>query len=222
MVTGYPGPGHVALALLLAGRLPPSSGRVLIDGRPGVGRRQRGVALVDAPGVTEPEPALSVAAVVGEELAIAGRKAWRSDVSSWLTRWGQPDVAHKRFEKLHPELRLAMLVELAAGSAAVEVLVLVMPDRHGVPAALIWDVATGAAAHGLAVVLTVAATTAERLPAAPTVMGTRSAADPVTVEQIEGDPVEGDLPLADAPTVEPPRGAAPTEALTPAHDEEKS
>ena len=34
VVTGYPGPGQVALALALAGRLPLSSGRVLVDGVP--------------------------------------------------------------------------------------------------------------------------------------------------------------------------------------------
>lgn len=41
VVTGYPGPGHVALSLALAGRLPLSSGRVLIDGVIDARRRQR-------------------------------------------------------------------------------------------------------------------------------------------------------------------------------------
>jgi hypothetical protein len=211
VVTGYPGAGHVALALALAGRLPLSSGEVLIDGVADIRRLQRAVALVDAPGVTEPEPALRVGAVVGEELAIAGRRGWRNDVRTWLTRRGRRDLAEARFEKLDPELRLDLLVELAGSSAAVEVLVLVMPDRHGVPASLIWHVATDAAARGLAVIVTVAATTGEQLAAAPSVIGTRSVGEPVPIAPIAplGDPADEQADVdepgepADEPADEP-------------------
>ena len=63
---------------------------------------------MDAPAVTEPEPALPTGSVVGEELAIAGHKAWRRDVRSWLTRRGHRDLMSDRFESLRPELRLPM------------------------------------------------------------------------------------------------------------------
>ena len=39
-----------------------------------------------------------------------------------------------------------------------------MPDRHGLAPSVIWDTAVDAAAHGLAVVVTVAATTGDQLP----------------------------------------------------------
>lgn len=209
-----------------------SSGRVLIDGVIDARHRQRVVALVDAPGVTEPEPALRVGAVVGEELAIARRKAWGSDVRGWLTRRGHRDLMDARFEKIDPELRLALLVELAASSTQVEMLILVMPDRHGVPASLIWEVATGAAADGLAVVVTVAATTGDQLPAQPSVMGSRVAAEPVAVAPIpspSGLTEELAATLdesADAGVAaEPTTAAEPAEAATPdeahsAHDGE--
>src|SRR5690348_12514875 len=72
LVTGEPGHGHTAFALALAGRLAPTAGRVLIDGGADPADQQRAVALVDTPGVTEPDDVLPLSVVVGEGLAMAG------------------------------------------------------------------------------------------------------------------------------------------------------
>lgn len=182
--------------------------------------------------MTEPEPALRVGAVVGEEFAIARRKAWGSDVRGWLTRRGHHDLMDARFDKIDPELRLALLVELASSSTQVEMLVLVMPDRHGVPASLIWEVATGAAADGLAVVVTVAATTGDQLPAQPSVMGSRVAEEPVAVAPIAApsglteasvatldESADAGVPAEPATVAEPDEPAWPDESQS-AHDDE--
>ena len=52
--------------------------------RPAAAVLRRRVAVVDAPGITEPDDALPVQTVVGEELAIAGHKAGRKAVQEWL------------------------------------------------------------------------------------------------------------------------------------------
>ena len=66
LVAGEPGTGHTALALLLSGRMKPSTGSVSPDAK----SLRKQVVLVDAPEVNEPEEALTLAAVVGEELSM--------------------------------------------------------------------------------------------------------------------------------------------------------
>lgn len=83
-----PGAGHTVLSLVLSGRLRPDGGRVLLDGREDPAGLRRRVAPVDVPEVSEPDGALPLHAVVGEELAIAGRRAGRSHVRKWLEERG--------------------------------------------------------------------------------------------------------------------------------------
>src|SRR3954463_728371 len=67
-VVGEPGHGHTALALVLAGRLRPDSGDVWLDVSGLARPRQRAVALVDVPGVSEPDEIVPMMTILGEEL----------------------------------------------------------------------------------------------------------------------------------------------------------
>jgi len=185
VASGYPGPGHLALALAVGGRLRLTDGAVSLDGQLGgrvAATLRRRVALIDAPDVTEPEPSASVAAVVGEELAMAGARAWPADVRRWLAAHAENRHAHRRFDDLPAPIRLRMLAELATTDPQVAAVVLVMPDRHGAEPADIYAAAVELAATGLAVLVTVAPATARAMPTDAAQMGTDVAGVPVPVE----------------------------------------
>src|SRR3954470_51098 len=112
LLTGYPGAGHVAAALALSGRLKPDTGEVTLQGSSDPAVLRRRVAVVDAPGITEPDDALPVQTVVGEELAMAGHKAGRKAVLAWLDEHGAAEHADKRFEHLPVAARTRLLAEL--------------------------------------------------------------------------------------------------------------
>jgi ABC-type uncharacterized transport system ATPase component len=131
LLTGYPGPGHVAASLALSGRLKPDTGSVRLDGKADPALLRQRVAVVDAPGITEPDDALPVQTVVGEELAIAGHKAGRKAVLNWLNEHDAAGHADKRFEHLPVDVRTRLLTELTVARPGVQVVVLTMPDRHG-------------------------------------------------------------------------------------------
>jgi energy-coupling factor transporter ATP-binding protein EcfA2 len=163
-VVGEPGHGHTALALILAGRLRPDAGRVLLDGSPASTVRQRAVALVDVPGVSEPDDVVPIRTILGEELAMAGLPASRRAVRRWATRrWpvggDAPEVdLSVRTEDVPATRRTALLLRAAAHRSGVQFLVLTMPDRWGVPPSQWEPVATEIAAHGIGVLVTVGVT----------------------------------------------------------------
>lgn len=132
VVEGDPGYAHTALALALAGRLKVDDGRVSLDGEQDRRPLQRAVALVDVPGVNDPDENVRLTTIVGEELAIAGRRAGSRQVRAWLTERGHHDLVSARIEDLSPAERVAILADLAAARPEVEFLVLALPDRHGV------------------------------------------------------------------------------------------
>lgn len=142
-----------AFALTFSARMEPTTGAVLLDGvgNP-VSLRER-VAVIDAPGVTEPEPALPLSAVVAEELALADAACDSVSVAGWLDEVGASTYAQTRFELVPPELRTELLAQLAVLRRGVDVLVLVTPDRHGGNPDDWWTVAIRYARAGLAVVL---------------------------------------------------------------------
>ena len=105
LVAGDPGDGHTALGLALSGRLRPSTGSVLLDGRDAAAELRAKVALVDAPEVNEPEAALTLRTVVGEELAMIGRRGGRKAVADWLVEHGADEHADSRFEHVPADLR---------------------------------------------------------------------------------------------------------------------
>jgi ABC-type multidrug transport system ATPase subunit len=152
LVPGVHGPGLTALALVLSGRLRPSSGRVLIDGRDDPKALRRTVAVVDAPEVTAPEDAVPVRDVVAEGLSLAGRRSGRRAVREWLESRGIEALAKQRAENLPPRVRTRLLVDLAVEPRQVAALVLDGPDRHGGDPQDWFALAQREADRGLAVV----------------------------------------------------------------------
>ncbi|MET9627546.1 ATP-binding cassette domain-containing protein [Lentzea sp. NPDC006480] len=126
LVAGEPGTGHTALGLLLSGRIKPSTGTVSPD--PKILRKQ--VVLVDAPEVNEPEEALTLSAIVGEELAMNGMRSGKKAVHDWLVEHAADEHANKRFEHVPPHTRCAVMLELASERPGVTALVLDCPDRY--------------------------------------------------------------------------------------------
>ena len=162
-VAGPPGHGHTALALALGGRLDPDSGEVTLDGERSGRRLRAAVALVDVPGISEPDEMLPLAAVVGEELSMARAKAGRRAVREWLDRHGALVYAETRTEHVPGPVRTRVLAELAALRPGVSVLVLALPDRHGGGPGSWWDLAGVLAARGYGVVVQCTDTSAELL-----------------------------------------------------------
>jgi energy-coupling factor transporter ATP-binding protein EcfA2 len=187
LLAAEPGHGHTALALAATGRLRPDAGRVVLTAAgadevgaaaaaTGVTVLRSATAVVDVPGVDEPDEALTVGAVVAEGLACAGRRALPRDVRAWLddvagrwaSRWagaaaaqaatvpdhlGAAVLRRRRVDALPPAVRTTLLAELAAGRPGVRYLVLALPDRHGGHPAGWWEVARDLAARGLGVLV---------------------------------------------------------------------
>ncbi|MEJ8281977.1 hypothetical protein [Pseudonocardia spirodelae] len=154
LVAGAPGSGHTALALALAGRMRPDGGGVTLDGDDDPRALRRAVAVVDTPGVSEPEPVLPLRTVVGEELAMAGRGTTPRAVAEWLTARGAQSWVRSRFEDVPAPVRIGLMTALAASRPGVRVLVLTAPDRHGGTPVTWWQVAAEHARAGFAVVVT--------------------------------------------------------------------
>ncbi|MGW4210113.1 hypothetical protein ACWEIJ_19140 [Lentzea sp. NPDC004789] len=126
LVAGEPGTGHTALGLLLSGRMKPSTGTVSPDAK----SLRKQVVLVDAPEVNEPEEALTLAAVVGEELSMNRMPSGKKAVHDWLVEHGAEEHAAKRFEHVPAHTRCAVMLDLAAARPGVTTLVLDCPDRY--------------------------------------------------------------------------------------------
>lgn len=163
LVAGDPGYGHVALALALGGRVDLASGEVRLDGDDAASLRRRHVALVDVPDVTAPEEALSVKAVLEEELALAGLPAGRTAAHRFLAERGSLELAGVRWEHVAGHLRTAWLMETAAARDGIRVLVVAHPDRHGGDPHRWWDAARSFADRGLTVVVQCTHATARQL-----------------------------------------------------------
>ncbi|QFU91566.1 ABC transporter ATP-binding protein [Amycolatopsis sp. YIM 10] len=159
---GEPGAGLTAFGLALAGRFKPATGTVT-----GPAKLREVSAVVDAPGVSEPDGALSLSVVVGEELALARRPAAKEDVRRWLVANDVGPFANTRFENLSPVVRTRLLTALAASRKGVELLVLDTPDRHTSDVESWSDLAAEHAERGLAVVVLSATTPISALPFTP-------------------------------------------------------
>lgn len=166
-VVGEPGHGHTALALALGGRLAPDAGEVSMDGSVLDRTRRAGVALVDVPGVTEPDDVVPIGTILGEELAMAGQPARRTAVRAWA-----PDVElTTRTEDVPPLRRIELLLRSAALRERVRFLVLTMPDRWGVTPAQWEPVAAELAGRRLGVLVTVGETSRHALTVPATTIG---------------------------------------------------
>lgn len=171
LATGEGGSGHTALGLVLTGRMKPSHGRVLIDGTPDIRLQRRKLAIVDAPGVTEPEDALSVRRTVAEGLALAGRRSGRRQVRTFLTEHGAVQHAEDRWESLAAKHRIPITAALATARSGVEGIVLDTPDRHGGPPIDWYSLARRYTEGGLAVLVLCSPHSARQLGVRPALIG---------------------------------------------------
>ncbi|HEY2062339.1 MAG TPA: ABC transporter ATP-binding protein [Amycolatopsis sp.] len=185
LVHGEPGVGVTALGLALAGRVKPTTGTVTTDAG---GDLRDLVAVVDAREVSEPDEALTLRVVAGEELALAHRPAGKEDVARWLAEHDAAPFANSRFENLEPALRTRLLTALAAERRGIRVLVLVTPDRHTSDVESWAAVAREHAERGLAVVVLAATTPVSALPYPPALIGSADQPEPVRLlVSTEGD-----------------------------------
>lgn len=162
LAVGDPDDRHALLALAVAGRLAGVEGEVLVDGRADARRLQHEVALVDVVGVTAPEPVLPVRAVVGEDLAMAGRRAWARDVAAWLADADLGLDGAEPLGDLEPASRVALMTRLALLRGPT-FLVLALPERHGALPDGWWQVVADAAAAGAGVLVTASPTAASHV-----------------------------------------------------------
>jgi hypothetical protein len=141
------------LGLIASGRMRSATGLVLIDGQEDASALRRRIALVDAPGVSDPAPDVTVAGVTAEELMFAGRTANPLAVRRWLDRAGYAALARVPIGDVSPRERIGLLLELTALRDDVEGIVLVSPDRHGGDPLEWKQLADAFAARGLAVLV---------------------------------------------------------------------
>ncbi|MFD2419626.1 ABC transporter ATP-binding protein [Amycolatopsis pigmentata] len=170
-VHGQPGSGITAFGLALTGRMRPTTGVVTLDGGTDAGKLRAISAVVDAPGISEPDGALPLRVVAGEELALGGRPARKADIARWLADHDLGAQAGLRFGELAPAARTRFLTGLAAHRRGIRMLVLDRPDRHTSEVESWVKLAHEHAEEGLAVVVLTATTPPGALPSAPVLLG---------------------------------------------------
>ena len=131
MAVGHRQDHRTALALTLSGRMKPTAGLADWDNI----RQTRGLrmvsALIDAPGVNEPEQHLTVRDLVTEDLALIPRRFRGALLSGpWLKVNRFEDIADLWIEQLAPARRLELLTALALANPRTDLLVVDSPDRH--------------------------------------------------------------------------------------------
>ena len=131
LVTGARQDQRTALALTLSGRMRPSDGTAAWDGSPRIKQLRAASAVVDSPGVNDPEPHLSVRDLVTEDLALVPRR-YRGTLLSkpWLKVNRFEDIAGLWVEQLAAARRIELLTALALANPNTDLLVLDSPDRH--------------------------------------------------------------------------------------------
>jgi hypothetical protein len=152
------------LSLIASGRMRPDSGTVTIDGKIDYGRMRAAIALVDAPGVSEPASDVTLSGVVAEELMFAGKPVRPSSVRQTLAQLGASQYAKTALADVPPTLRIRILCELALCRPGVQGVVLTSPDRHGGEPTEWWDFANEMAERGHAVLVVTGREVAAALP----------------------------------------------------------
>ncbi|WP_426976035.1 ABC transporter ATP-binding protein [Pseudarthrobacter sp. O4] len=136
LVTGTRQDQRTALALTLSGRMKPSGGHFSWDGREWDGsarikQLRAASAVVDSPGVNEPEQHLSVQDLVTEDLALVPRRYRGALLSKpWLKVNRFEDIAGLWAEQLDAGRRIELLTALALANPNTDLLVVDSPDRH--------------------------------------------------------------------------------------------
>jgi energy-coupling factor transporter ATP-binding protein EcfA2 len=201
LVAGEPGHGHTALALALGGRLKVDAGAVELDGSRSARALRRGVALVDVPGVSEPDAVLPLGSVVAEELAMAGLPTRHGAVPEFLAARGLDEMAAFPLEAVPPAARTRVLAEIAAQRPGVVALVITVPDRFGGDPRAWWALAGELAGAGFAVVVTCTDASALQVTSAAT---SHPWTDPAPVALGSASPVQSPPPVPSPPASSPP------------------
>lgn len=132
LVSGGDQSTRTALALVLAGRMRPTSGSLAWGHSAQTGHLRRHAALIDSPEVNAPERHFRVRDLVAEDLALIPRRNRpRGNAADWLSDEGLSDLGPRWIEELEPAVRLDLLTRLALADVDVELLVFDSPDRHG-------------------------------------------------------------------------------------------
>lgn len=131
LVTGDLQPQRTALALALSARMKVSEGTVSWGQGSKIGDLRNSSALIDSPGVNEPEQHLSVKDLVTEDLALIPRR-YRGirHASDWLKINAFEDIAKVWVDQVPTARRLELLCTLALANPEVDLLVVDSPDRH--------------------------------------------------------------------------------------------
>lgn len=124
------------LGLIATGRMKPKSGTVTIDGEDSRRQLRHRIALVDAPGISEPEPGVTFGGAIAEELMYAGLASSPVAARLWARSMNMLDSFETPMADVDPGTRIRALLELAAlrtqdGKRPIDGIVLVSPDRHG-------------------------------------------------------------------------------------------
>lgn len=131
LVSGDGQDQRTALALALSGRMKPGKGLLSWDNSAKTKKIRAASALIDAPGVNEPEQHLSVRDLVTEDLSLIPRRYRGALLSKpWLKVNRFEDIAGLWIEQLPADRRLELLTALALADPAPDLLVLDSPDRH--------------------------------------------------------------------------------------------
>ncbi|QCB95564.1 ABC transporter ATP-binding protein [Arthrobacter sp. PAMC25564] len=131
LVSGTRQDQRTALALALSGRMKPSGGTLEWDGSPRTRNLRQASAVVDSPGVNDPEQHLSVRDLVTEDLALVPRRYRGALLSKpWLKVNRFEDIAGLWTEQLPADRRLELLTALALVDPHTDLLVADSPDRH--------------------------------------------------------------------------------------------
>lgn len=216
------------LGLVASGRMRPDSGSVRVDGSVAYGTIRTAIALVDAPDVSDPSPAVTLAGVTAEELMFAGRPANPWEVMRVLEGFGFQDYARRSMGDLPPAVRIRVLAELALLREGVRGLVLVSPDRHGGAPADWAELARELAERGLAVLVIVghASAFADAVPPIPAGViaagSLESAADTAAIADIPRRSITGPQPDLRGDAPEPAPAPAPATTATPDATSEKT
>lgn len=201
LVAGDPGHGHTALALVATGRMTPTSGTVEMFDDEGLvstseALLRRVSAVVDLPGVSEPDEVVPLGTVVAEELAYAHRATRRSKRNPWMESRGLLDRRKDRMEQVLGGDRTEVLATLAAQRPDVRFLVITLPDRHGGDPRRWWALAQELAGSGFGVLVQCLRATARDLGATiPPARGAETLRrKPVEALRVVVQPVAGTQP----------------------------
>ncbi|MGN6326623.1 hypothetical protein [Pseudolysinimonas sp.] len=160
-------PGAVTVVATEGGQRPTvlslvAAGRMAVDAGTVDAERAR-IALIDTPTVAEHSDDVRVAAVVREELALAGRHGTARE----LDRLGLVEWAKRPFGALPTVDRLRLLVELALLRRGVDALVVTSPERHGGDPATWFRYLREVATRGVTVLVVTDHATRDALPDIP-------------------------------------------------------